>query len=224
MDMYAVIPSYNRPKELRNLIGELHCQGVPFGNIKVIVAGEVPEGIAGYVPYFVLRDEHAGWNPEHIYRHWNHGLDWAANEANGRPHCVAILNDDVCLPDNFVPWIKWIMNSIGPTIAFPNQHGRATSLLNCEPGPTPLTERVTGYAFVVNGQHGIRLDTDFVWWYGDDDLDWRARADYSGTYLVQGVTVEHLYPSQSTVASAELSAQAGRDRETFIRKHGRGPW
>lgn len=215
MDMYAVIPTYNRPDELLKLVTQLNDQGVE--EILVINNGRgLPPGIVDTCHIFY----DTNCDP-HIYQMWNYGLRfWDLS----RGHCVAILNDDIELPDNFVHRMTDVMQSFKPTIAFPNQHGHQVSLFNVAPGPTDLSHRISGYAFVVNGNHDISCDQRFKWWYGDDDLDWRARSDYSGTYLVQDVTVKHLYPSESTNNSPERTAQAGRDRKLFIAKHGRAPW
>lgn len=229
MEFYAVIPTYKRPEMLRRLVGQLNKQGVPRDNILVIDnAAHIVMPIEAEnqrlwtsLHSLVVPDTNAD---PHIYRMWNRGLIWAKGvSVPGEPYAVAILNDDISLPPNFVQRMTETLAFSGYTIAFPNQHGFTHDLRNRVPGATPLSHRMTGYCFVVNGQHGIRLDYNFKWWYGDDDLCWRARADYNGTYMVQDVTVKHFHPSESTNADPRLSSQATVDRELFISKHGRAP-
>jgi glycosyltransferase involved in cell wall biosynthesis len=214
MQFRAVIPTYNRPDELLNLVKQLHDQNVD--DILVISndgKGLAP-GITASCHTFYDHDQ-----SPHIYAMWNFGLAYWFRKG-----AVAILNDDVVLPDNFVARMWQEMDEHNPTIVFPNQHGHQNHVRRFAPGPTNLTERISGYAFVVNADHGITCDERFKWWYGDDDLDWRARSDYNGTLQVQDVTVQHLYPNQSTVSSLKRQDQAGRDRETFVKKWGKAPW
>lgn len=237
MEMFAVIPTRNRPTELRDLTRQLVRQGCY--NLLVINNGDhLPPQLhsalhkgsqvypSGRAYSSVI--EHDSDPAPHIYEQWNRGLDWANGTSFGQGqrdgHAVAILNDDVVLPPNFVRRMLDTLEHHGPTIAFPNQHGHQVDLHQRHAGPTDLSHRISGYAFVVNGAHGIRCDEDFKWWFGDDDLDWRARSDYAGTYQVQDVTVEHLYPNESTNSDPARLAQADRDRETFVHKHGRRPW
>lgn len=91
---------------------------------------------------------------------------------------------------------------------------------NTEQGPVLKPHRMIGYAFVVDGQANLRADERFRWWYGDDDLEWQARAA-GGTVRVGGVTVEHLYSNASTYENPTLVAQTEVDAQSFIAKRGR---
>lgn len=222
MEFFAVIPTHNRPNECRALFSQLRYQGVPSNNILVIDNSDVPDRISWGLDMpvvYIDRDP-----APHIYKMWNEGIHRSLNWARGFDFAVAILNDDVVLPNDFVGKTLSIMERHNPTIVFPNQFNHTSDIFNTQPGPTSLDMRVTGYCFVMNGAHGLRLDERFKWWYGDDDLCWRARSEGRGTYLIQDLTVQHLYPSESTNSSPERSAQAGRDRELFIAKYGRAPW
>lgn len=230
MEFFAVIPTYNRPKELMALVNQLLYQGVRSDHILVIDNSDQDVIAVPYATYKFDSDR-----SPHIYAMWNAGLEWA-NDKNSalipvsdpwwptNDHCVAVLNDDIIIPNNFVDRMTEVMRAFQPTIAFPNQHGHRVALFNKQPGGIDLSHRMAGYCFVVNGRSGIRLDEDFKWWYGDDDLDWRARSDYAGTYLVQDVTIQHLYPNQSTNSDSSRGIQARIDRETFVKKHGEAPW
>ncbi len=220
-DVYAIIPTKDRNYDLSELLDSLRLNGIdPFNTLIINNGG--PLATWFHRQGLVVEDRE---DTPHIYQQWNAGLEWAESRwGPGMSHYVMILNDDVVLPRDFVHDCLYALNRTSATIAYPNQHNRPSDLYQGHSGPTSLEDRVTGYAFMVSGASGIRLDEDFKWWYGDDDLDWRARADYGGTVLVAETYVQHKYPSQSTNASAERSAQAGRDRETFIKKHGVAPW
>lgn len=219
MDWFTVIPTKDRPNELLALLDSLTVNGVADpSKLLIINNGKSLPGWA-HVKATVMADTDSR---PHIYRQWNWGLDWAFRVADGKPHAVAVLNDDVKLPPNFAAKMIQCLRDTEVTIAFPDQ---GPGITNRPPGHGLEWhhKRITGYAFVVNGAHGIRCDENFKWWYGDDDLDWQARRDFQGTWEVD-VTVKHLYPSESTNASPERLAQASADRETFIRKWGKPPW
>lgn len=251
MDWYTVIPTKDRPTELDNLL--LSLQGNQVGDprrILVINNGQ-SWGVSRWARENATIMQDSNQDP-HIYNMWNWGLVWAERQATFndvlvsgdnpwwasrhadkmKPHAVAVLNDDVQLPPNFAARMIETLRDTDCTIAFPDQGPGIVNRIPTERLPGTRTgevmgaaqKRITGYAFVVNGTHGIRCDENFKWHYGDDDLDWQARRDYNGTCEVSGVTVKHLHPGKSTNASPALTEQAGRDREAFIKKWGKPPW
>jgi hypothetical protein len=89
--------------------------------------------------------------------------------------------------------------------------------------PWHLGNRMVGFAFALRGSDGLRADEAFLWWWGDSDLDRRARAR-RGVCALGVPTLKHHDPNGYTNRQPELSEQAGRDRETFHRVHGFLPW
>lgn len=232
MDWYTVIPTYNRPAELGRLIETLIVNQVGGRDKILVINNGGPVGLYVKDHATVIEDRNPG---PHIYEMWNVGLSWAdrmatvpSNPGVAKPHAVAILNDDVELPPNFAARMIECLRDTDATITFPDQ---GPGIINQQPiaghrnAPNNVMpqKRITGYAFVVNGTHGIRCDESFKWWYGDDDLDWQARQDYNGTWEVD-VTVKHTHPGESTNARPDLIEQADRDRKTFVQKWGKAPW
>lgn len=171
----------------------------------------------------IIRDDA---QPRNISRWWNRGLDaaHAVQSFIDEEYVVAILNDDLVLPPEFVTTLAQAITDTGAAAAYPDQHGlrqRGQYILHDVVVPISLYRRMTGYAFALRGSAAIRADETLQWWYGDDDIDWTARAR-GGSVLVGGLTAQHLMPNSTTVG--ELAEQAGRDRETFINKWGRAPW
>lgn len=164
-------------------------------------------------------------DPPNISRLWNNGLNFVqalANLAGADEWDVAVLNSDVTVPASWFARMSYAMRSTTAVLAYPDQFRGSQQILHKVAEPVPLTQRITGYAYMLRGEAGLRLDESMAWWYSDDDLDWTAR-QRGGALLVPGLGVEHRDPNGSTNARVELQEQAGRDRQTFANKWGRTP-
>ncbi|MFB6776479.1 glycosyltransferase family 2 protein [Streptomyces sp. NPDC056352] len=160
-----------------------------------------------------------------ISRWWNIGLDLVAQHAawlGDTEWNVAVLNDDTIVPPGWVDALSAAMRSTTAVLAYPDQCGGQQQILHTKAEPVDLRQRITGYAYMLRGEAGLRLDESMAWWYSDDSLDWEAR-EKGGSLLVPGIPVQHRCPNESTEARPELQEQAARDRETFIAKHGKAP-
>lgn len=165
-------------------------------------------------------------DPPNISTLWNVGLalaDASARRAGAEAWDIAVLNSDVVLPTGWIGGLSVAMRSTPAVLAYPDQHGGQQQILHTRATPIDLRQRITGYAYLLRGETGLRLDEQLAWWYGDDDLDWRAR-EAGGALLVPGLAVEHRCPNGSMYERPELGEQAGRDRATFQAKWGRTPW
>lgn len=161
-----------------------------------------------------------------ISRWWNRGIDHVASKMGEdlpeEPWNVLVVNDDVIACHNLVEKLSGEMRQANAALAFPNQFDNHRAF-HKEAKPIDLHHRITGYCYMLRGESGLRLDENLVWWYGDDDLDWRARTQ-GGSLLVPWCKVQHLAPNGSMLERPELHRQAGKDRQTFINKWGRAPW
>jgi molybdopterin-guanine dinucleotide biosynthesis protein A len=220
---WAVVPSNGRPY-LDDLIRSLADQ---VYDIIVVANTWERDGepsaleIAG-LPVCVIED---GREDRNISRWWNLGLDVVARHAGWLGDTewdVLVVNDDVVCPPRFVETLSARMRATPAVCAYPDQSGGQQEILHTRAGPVPLSQRITGYAFMLRGEAGLRADESLLWWYGDDSLDWEAREN-GGALLVPGIPVEHRAPDVQTNASPVLTAQAGRDRQTFITKWGKAP-
>lgn len=165
-------------------------------------------------------------DPPNISTLWNVGLALADAQAHqqGAGHWdIAVLNSDVVVPTGWVGKLSHAMRSTTAVLAYPDQHGGTRQILHTKAEPIDLRQRITGYAYMLRGEQGLRFDETLAWWFGDDDGDWRAR-EQGGALLVPGIPVEHRCPNGSMYERPELGEQAGRDRETFAAKWGRTPW
>lgn len=164
-------------------------------------------------------------DPPNISTLWNIGLalaDGVAAKHGADRWDIAVLNSDVTVPRGWIDTLSAAMRATTAVLAYPDQHGGRKQILHTKAQPIDLRQRITGYAYMLRGETGLRLDESMAWWYSDDDIDYRAR-EQGGALLVPGIPVEHRCPNVSTNERPELRAQAARDRETFRAKWGRTP-
>lgn len=218
----AVIPARDRHDMLADCVRSITDQ---VDHVVIIDNGSKPAITAELMPWNVSVVS-APMDPPNISVLWNTGIGLADALAlqNFAAHWdIAVLNSDVVVPAGWAPALSAAMRSTTAVLAYPDQHGGTVQILHTHAGPIDLRQRITGYAYMLRGEAGLRLDESMAWWFSDDDLCWRAR-QAGGGLLVPGIPVEHRAPNVSTNASPELQAQAGRDRATFQRKWGRTPW
>lgn len=165
-------------------------------------------------------------DPPNISSFWNVGIalaDGSAHTLDAEAWDIVVLNSDVVVPPGWVDALSAAMRSTSAVLAYPDQHGGRQQILHTKAVPVDLRQRITGYAYMLRGEAGLRLDEAMAWWYSDDDLDWRAR-EQGGALLVPGIPVDHRCPNGTLYERPELEEQTGRDRATFAAKWGRTPW
>jgi len=182
--------------------------GVPRDRVIVVATRpgvEVPPGVT------VVQD----LGSPNIQRWWNLGID----EAVGRgATVVAVSNDDVRISPATVPGLADALRSTGAAIASP---ARPEFPLGLHRGNlVPYAPRLWGSLWALRVDSGLRPDSRYVWWYGDNDLDIRARRDHGGVVLVD-VPFEHMHPSVGTSQNPLLAAQTDRDAQTFEHQYAR---
>ncbi|WP_460071089.1 glycosyltransferase family 2 protein [Streptomyces sp. YKOK-I1] len=223
-DLYraAVIPTRDRHDLLADCINSVVDQVD-----RVIVLDNLSTPPIDVEPWHgKVRGVSAPLDPPNISTFWNVGIavaDAAAHRAGAEQWDIAVLNSDVVVPPGWAEALSTAMRSTTAVLAYPDQHGGREQILHTRAEPIDLRQRITGFAFMLRGEHALRFDEDLVWWYGDDDADWRARQE-GGALLVPGLAVEHRCPNGSMYERPELAEQAGRDRATFQHKWGRTPW
>lgn len=231
----AVIATHNRPVELHRCVEALapqvdvivvvdNASDPPVGFPRRIPSGSVRYGDIDTTRVQVLRDPE---QPPNLSRLWNLGLDWLAEYFAGGDvdgYDVAVVNDDATVPPGWFDAVAGAMRRFGADAAshgpFMGDAGGAVHLGTS--APMSVTTRLAGWAFVLRGEWGgARLDEQFRWWCGDDDISLRAR-QAGGLVHVGGLHVPNEHADQSTTGL--LAEQAALDMQAFVDKHGRRPW
>ena len=204
--LFMTVPTAGtRPELLESLV--TNC-GLARERIVVVATRpdvRVPEGVV------VVSD----LGPLNIQRWWNVGIE--AAKARGAS-AVAVVNDDISLTPRTLHDLHHSLLASGAAIASPSRPEYRTGL-HRRP-LAPYAPRLWGSLWVLSLSTPLRPDERYVWWYGDNDLDIRARKDHGGVVLVS-VDYEHLHPGEGTASSEELQEQTDRDGERFERQYAR---
>ena len=182
--------------------------GLPREHVVIIATApgvEVPDGCV------VIED----FGPRNIQRWWRTGIE--ESKARGAT-VVAVVNDDIRLTPQTLPQLNEALQVTGATIASPSRPQRRDRV-HRRP-LVPYSPRIWGCLWLIDASSSLRPDPRYVWWYGDCDLDIRARRDYRGV-VTREVEYEHFFPGEGTGLSAELTAQSDRDAVTFQHDYAR---
>lgn len=204
--LFMTVPTAgSRPELLAALIAD--C-GLPLDQIVIVKTTSdvaLPEGV-------IAIEDLDGLN---IQRWWNRGI--AEAERRGAT-AVAVVNDDIRLTPETLPRLEEALVETGAAIASPSRPEFKDGL-HRRP-LTPYLPRIWGSLWVLRVSSGLRPDERYVWWYGDNDLDIRARQDHGGVVLVN-VEYEHVHPGEGTGQSQALVAQTDKDGQRFEAQYAR---
>lgn len=216
---FGVIATANRPFVLRQAIASLVDQVDELYVIDNGLQDPVPTSIHDDFFDKVYIAQAAPRPTVNLSQLWNIGIALAASQVEeGEKYEIAIVNDDAIVPEGWFEAVATAMRAAGAAAGCSDPDGRlTTSMLHLEPGPVGLQTRMCGWANIHAGELGLRFDETLHWWFGDDDMDWRAR-QAGGMIMIPGFAVVNQFPNGQM--TAELHEQAGRDRETFARKWG----
>ena len=145
-----------------------------------------------------------------IQRWWNAGIDEAIRRG---ATAVAVLNDDLKINSETLPKLHRELRRTGAALASPTRPDWGAGLYKNR-NIFPYTPVIWGCLWMLNADSNLRPDPKYVWWYGDSDLDIRARRDYSGI-VTADVFYEHYFPGEGTSSASSLSEQTKLDAEMF---------
>lgn len=224
---FAVIAAHNRQQLLTECVVSLapQCDRI----IVIDNASDPPLQVERQLHRNLVLMVRDPQQPPNLSALWNRGLRIAHEAAchtldsDDPVYDVAVFGDDVFVPHGWWDRVSEAMRSTSAVAGA--THGIAPiwqPLLKTEPD-ADIINRMPGWAWMLRGESGLRLDETLKWWFGDTDLDWRAR-QLGGMILAAGEIAENRQPNLYTNVRPELGVQAGLDRYTFINKWGWTPW
>ena len=131
---------------------------------------------------------------------------------------VAVLNDDISIPPGSLQVLAKELNRSGATIASPSRPPKRDGVYRRP--LVPYEPRLWGCYWILDVSSGLLPDTGYSWWFGDNDLDIRARREYSGV-LNFNVPYEHFFPGEGTGKSQELQKLVEEDTLRFQEQNDR---
>lgn len=182
--IYAVIPTGNRPQEYKSVYDWCIERGI--NTVTIATSDEA----AIYATGIIIRDDTLN-----ISKWWNLGLDVAYKLG---AEYVLVLNDDVSLPDN---WLPDIIKSLEVNSGASADRGNGL---------------IQGYAFGLNSKDRILVDENLVWWCGDDDIQRQCELK-SGFAIIPSPTVENYYANSSC---ERMKPQIDKDLVYYTNKWG----
>jgi GT2 family glycosyltransferase len=212
---FAVITTYERPAVALDCVNSV----LPDADMVLVVDNGTeqpfpdPPDDRTLTPWMVLRFDE---QPVNLSKLWNLGLTWAQEEARRAGYDewdVAILNDDCIVQEKWFSQVQEAMREGTSVAACSGNHNVQIH----RPEVVSISMRMTGWAFVVRGESGLRADEQFKWWCGDTDLDWQARLA-GGMRMIPIGEVTNRFPNGYTWG--DRMVQTGIDHEAFIAKWG----
>jgi len=207
--LFLVIPTAGtRDALLTRLIDQ---SKVPSENIVIVATRQniaVPDGCRTVYDFGSVN----------IQRWWNRGIDEAVRLG---ATAVAVCNDDLTIGSQTLQQLHEALRESGATIASPSREGIE---LGVHKGRLiPYSPVLWGCLWVLDVKTPLRPDETFHWWYGDNDLDIRARREYAGIASVD-VEFTHEHPGQNTGASDQLRKLVEADTRAYETKYARLLW
>jgi hypothetical protein len=204
--LFLTIPTAgSHPELLSELIESSELPSEQIVIIQTRPGVELPAGV------IVIED----FGPPNIQKWWKTGIEESV--ARGAA-VVAVLNDDIRIPTGSLQILAGELKRSGATIASPSRPPKRDRVYRRP--LVPYEPRLWGCYWLLDVSSGLLPDTDYSWWFGDNDLDIRARRDYSGV-LNFNVPYEHFFPGEGTDRSPVLQKLVEQDTRRYQEQNGR---
>lgn len=158
---------------------------------------------------------------------WNEGLESARTMSKhdfpGRETWdVAIVNDDAIVPEGWFDAVSTAMRTAEGAAGCSGARLGFNEVL-MEPGPIAgWPNPLTGFAFILAGEKGLRANEDLHWYFSDNYIDWESRK-LGGTVVIPGFHVTHLHANAQM--GHDLIARVAVDAQNFVDLYGgMRPW
>lgn len=155
------------------------------------------------------------FGPPNIQRWWLRGIEEA--ERRGAKQ-VAVANDDISIGPDSLQRMAQALDESGAAIASPSRYPFPDGLHQGD--LVPYEPRLWGALWMLDVATDLRPDPRYHWWYGDNDLDIRARSEYGGVVLVP-VEYSHEHSGEATSRSSVLQELSEIDAQRFEKQYRR---
>lgn len=185
----AVIPTHSRPMDFSDCVAAIRPQ---VDQVIAVAHGLPAQGYAlntEGVDDVVLYES----NIPNISAMWRKGM----SRAESGTRWVAVLNDDAIVSPGWFDTLQLDADTFGSVGAS---------------GPRgPGSDKISGFAFILDITSDVKPDERFRWWYSDDAIQRRCEAA-GGFTICDRAAVEHRYPDKSTVGVLRRIAREDRPR------------
>ncbi len=163
-----------------------------------------------------------------VFEMWNRGLDMAEDRARANKHLqwnVLVANSDLAIAPNTLHTLaRGLRSRPGVAIAYPNIYGVPYKEIAEIDNPNYAQQTMAGYCWMLAGETGLRIDEQFIYWYGDSDIERQARkAGYNVICVGACREPAHLDPGGHVTREAHRLAQAHEDEARYAAKWGHDP-
>jgi hypothetical protein len=221
----ALILTHNRQELLDQCIAAI----APQVDVVLVIdnASSPPAVVPNFVHLLKVPDQ-----PPNLSNLWNRGFQYFERYRKwnypdeGRPDPgldIAMLCDDAIVPEGWFAAVTEGMRLTDAATGCSNPWGTQHPPFVKTAPDGDITNRMIGWAWVVDHDREPLADETMRWWYLDTDMDWWARA-HGGFVMVGGYSVPNVHPGGWTNAKPELGGQVAHDRAAFAAKHGSVPW
>lgn len=206
----------HRLTELHRLLRSLQH---PAEQVVLVTTQPAPvplDACEGLVGHRVLDDD-PGIN---IARWWNLGLAHIAALEGDAPHEVLVTSSDITGGTGSVDLLADTLRRENLVMVGPDwHHSLAPGEVLRLTGPRNVFDRVQAGCFMLAGEHGLRLDERYRWWYEHDDLEMQARQ-----IGAVGLVGADLTPGPDSGLNDETQKYADDGRRLFVDTWAVEPW
>lgn len=219
-NIYAVAAAHR--EDLDKVQRSVAALGLDKDKVVVVANGENPIRSDELPDARVLQYPQDGFN---LSAWWNYGIDYVRTHAD-EPYEIFVFNADCFTTFEDLLKLAHSLRLHNLSVVGPDQGRVCKDSVHIEKRLQPVSDkqyRLPGYAFMLEGESGIRMDENIRFWYNDDDLEWTGRS-LKGVGLVRDVQVDHPYAGNlSCRMNPTLHQYANEDREYFFNKWGNYP-
>jgi GT2 family glycosyltransferase len=161
-----------------------------------------------------------------LYQMWDEAWSAAHQQSAGEPYEIAFLNSDIDFLPCTLAAMRYLLRREGFDAVCPNYQRRVSEGTGVFPEHTVAVGVHTvhgsyrhgglaGWCFMVRGElrdRGIKVDTSFRWWAGDDDLFFQIEEAGGKLGIIEALPLDHIgeatarhYPWTETAKARDMA-------------------